>query len=437
VQTPLQGLNPQLLDTRTEANRSDLREYLRRQLASQLRDRPDADRVVEQILAKSEGVFLYVERFCDDVRQSHLSLDRSDQFPQGLGGIFAQWFQRQFPDLERFRKDVRPALRAILAAREPLPVEILQRVFNWPDEELRDFTRTLGSLFPVTKENGCEVIKPYHKSLADWLADKTKPGAYFVSVEDGHRMMAATRIAELISEIRYDESVDISKYWSRCLLYHCISSRDWSNLVTCVADGRVFQSVWPGAYDCFPLLSSYDAVPLNSDASRLLGYFRADFSRLGADALVPSVLESVSQDTRSNVAWSLADAFADRAREIQVRAFTYAPRFNQYSNTIRNYLRQHHPDQFLEFRDLIYSFVALSGIAPAFALEVHTGASDFEQRAKSFLDKHSAISSYLGYLADFACNEGWSGELESEAYGPDQAWKRLANVARGVRPRFE
>jgi len=50
------------------------------------------------------------ERFCDDVQLGHLSLDRPDQFPQGLGGIFCQWFQRQFPDLETFRKDVHSGL---------------------------------------------------------------------------------------------------------------------------------------------------------------------------------------------------------------------------------------------------------------------------------------------------------------------------------------
>jgi hypothetical protein len=115
VQTPLQGLNPFVLDTRTEANRADLRDYLQQKLAPQLHDRPDADRLLGQILEKSEGVFLYVERFCDDVQQNHLSLDRPEQFPQGLGGIFCQWFQRQFPDLKKFRKEVRPALRAILA----------------------------------------------------------------------------------------------------------------------------------------------------------------------------------------------------------------------------------------------------------------------------------------------------------------------------------
>ena len=162
-------------------------------------------------------MFLYVERFCDDVQQDHLSLDRPEQFPQGLGGIFCQWFQRQFPDLEKFRKDVRPALRAILAAREPLPVEILQRLFNWQDEELRDFTRTLGSLFQVMIEAGRrgiesyildwldahgaqfnqeDVIRPYHKSLADWFSSEASAGQYFVSIIEGHRLLAARGLSE-------------------------------------------------------------------------------------------------------------------------------------------------------------------------------------------------------------------------------------------------
>jgi hypothetical protein len=97
---------------------------------------------------------------------------------------------------------MRPALRAILAAREPLPMEILQRLLNWQDEELRDFTRPIASIFPVIKESGQEKIKPYHKSLADWLGDEAKAGAYFVSVVDGHRMLADFGLREIQSEAR-------------------------------------------------------------------------------------------------------------------------------------------------------------------------------------------------------------------------------------------
>lgn len=221
VMAPLQGLNPLILDTATESNRADVREYLRQDLAAHLENRADADGLVERILEKSEGVFLYVERFCEDVRRGHLSLDRPEQFPQGLGGIFFQYFQRQFPDLEHFRKNVRPALRAILAAREPLPIEILGRLFNWKDEELRDFIRPLGSLFPVTTETCSrmphydpafphlraihqatpktdpKVIKSYHKSLADWLINDEQAGSYFVSPTEGHRSLAGLGLKQL------------------------------------------------------------------------------------------------------------------------------------------------------------------------------------------------------------------------------------------------
>ncbi|MFO7904370.1 MAG: toll/interleukin-1 receptor domain-containing protein [Pirellulaceae bacterium] len=154
VKTPLQGLNPFVLDTRTEANRADLGDYLRHELTPHIQDRPDADRLIGQILEKSEGVFLYAERFRDDVQHGHLSLDRPEQFPQGLGGIFCQYSQRQFPDKEKHERKLEPALGAILAAREPLPVEMLQTLFGWRDTELRKWLRALGSLFPVTNTAG-------------------------------------------------------------------------------------------------------------------------------------------------------------------------------------------------------------------------------------------------------------------------------------------
>ena len=237
VKTPLQALNPFPLDTASESNRADIRDYLLRELASPLQNRSDADRLVEQILEKSEGVFLYAERFCADVQQGHLSLDHPDHFPQGLGGIFAQYFQRQFPDLEKFRKDVRPALRAILAAREPLPVEILQRLFNWQDEELRDFTRHLGSLFQITTDAGHEVIKPYHKSLADWLADEAKAGAYFVSVLEGHRMLA-DKLRQFI-----DLSGRVGNFVRSSLPLHLALRQDWPSFIQAMSDTTFLQSL--------------------------------------------------------------------------------------------------------------------------------------------------------------------------------------------------
>jgi len=255
VKTPFQALNPFPLDTKSESNRADIRDYLYSKLVLQLKNGPDADKLIEKILEKSEGVFLYVERFCDDVVQGLISLDKPDQFPQGIGGIFVQYFQRQFPDLEKFRKEVRPGLRAILAAREPLPLEILQKLFNWRDEELQDFIFTLGSLFPVTidlsgkilnydiafpdqlslqyiaNKANSEVIKPYHKSLSDWLSDKTKAGLYFASVIEGHRMLANTGWQEFLQEPRNMTAYSISH-----LPVHLIDVKDVTRLMSLFAD---------------------------------------------------------------------------------------------------------------------------------------------------------------------------------------------------------
>lgn len=233
VKTPLQALNPFQLDTQAESNRTDIRDYLRRELAVPLQNRPDADRIVEQILEKSEGIFLYVERFCHDVRRGHFSLDHPGQFPQGLGGIFYQYFQRLFPDLEKFGKDVRPALRVILAAREPLPVAILQRLFSWKGEELHDFAQPLASLFPITSEAGHETIKPYHKSLSDWLSDATNAGPYYSSSIEGQQVLAE----EMWQQCRQDPC-GMSGYALRNAVAHLASTGRVDNLCLLLCDLR-------------------------------------------------------------------------------------------------------------------------------------------------------------------------------------------------------
>jgi len=231
VTKPLQGLNPFVLDTDTDDNRSDILEYLRRELAEPLLGRSDADDILERIAATSGRVFLLVERICLDVKEGHLSLDRVDEFPRSLGDTYWQFFKRQFRDSDKFRKDVRPALRAVLAAREPLPLEVLQRLSNWEDEELYDFTRTLGSLFPVTTVNGNKVIRHYHKSIADWVGDEAKAGPYYVSKKEGGRSLAEFGLKEFKSDIK-----GMSRYSLAHLPAHLCELELWDDLGTLLTD---------------------------------------------------------------------------------------------------------------------------------------------------------------------------------------------------------
>ncbi len=237
VTDPLQGLNPFILDTETENNRDDIRLYLNTMLASKLKDHLDADSLVEQILDKSEGVFLYVERVCDDIEKGFLSLDRLEEFPKGLGEIFWQFFKRQFPDQEKFKIEIRSALRSILAALEPLPLEILQHLFKWQDEELRDFTRTLGSLFPITKKDGKETIRPYHKSIIDWLDNENSAGPYYVSIREGHPLLANFGYQQYQHDLK-----TLHLYFIKNLPSHCFHAKLWDNVTDLLCDLNFIQA---------------------------------------------------------------------------------------------------------------------------------------------------------------------------------------------------
>lgn len=186
VTDPLQGLQPYVLDTETEANQNDIRKYIDLELEAHLEGNTQKQEIIEQILENSEGVFLYVERVCRHVQEGVLLLDHIDDFPVGLGGIYHQFFQRQFPDAESYKRQIRPVLRLVLAAMEPLKIDLLRQIMKWGREEMNDFYRILGSLFPVATENGEKVIKPYHKSVIDWITGENTAGQYFVSIDEGH-----------------------------------------------------------------------------------------------------------------------------------------------------------------------------------------------------------------------------------------------------------
>ena len=236
VTDPLQGLNPFILDTDSETNKEDIRQYLKLELREQLDKLHDTGNIVEQILQDSEGVFLYAEKVCTDVREGNLSLHRLSDFPKGLGGIYLHFFQRQFPDPVKYRKNIRPALRSIMAALEPLPVSLLSKLFGWKREVLNDFTRLLGSLFPVLQESEQKVIKHYHKSVFDWITVENTAGAYYVNVEEGHNLLADLGWQQFM---RGPESMD--PYFIKWLPRHLLKLERWDDLVNLLCNLEYIQ----------------------------------------------------------------------------------------------------------------------------------------------------------------------------------------------------
>jgi hypothetical protein len=115
-----QALDPWILRADSPENIADLRTFLCANLPG------IESQAIDEVIARSEGLFLYVDMVCREIQEGRLSLDRTHEFPQGLGGVYAQFFRRYFSDIEAFGSRCRPALEVICAAREPLALDDLK-----------------------------------------------------------------------------------------------------------------------------------------------------------------------------------------------------------------------------------------------------------------------------------------------------------------------
>jgi hypothetical protein len=218
------GMQEYILINTTDENKEDIRQYLSSQLAHLLNERTDGAMIIERIVTQSDGVFLYAVQVCDAVLNNSLLLDNLDQFPNGLSELYTYFFERQFLDLKNYETEIEPVIGCIIAAREPLPVKLLQDLFDWEEIDLNRKLVKFGSLFPVTTENSLAVIKPYHKSLMDWLSDRKKSNRFFSDKARGHKRLVSIGWKKYI-----EKPGSLDRYYLRHLLVHLASCTRWQD----------------------------------------------------------------------------------------------------------------------------------------------------------------------------------------------------------------
>jgi WD40 repeat protein len=274
VTYPLQAYTPHVLNASSPDNEDDIRAFLRRELKPFTTDGGEVpEAVIEAMLARSEGVFLYVEWVRQEVADGRLSLIEPARFPKGLGEVYAQYIARQFPDVTAYTSQIAPALDAIAAAREPLELSMLAAMFGWGERRRHEFHQSLGSLF--TSSGGR--ILPFHKSVLDWLTSADKAGPYFVSIEEGHQALAT------LCWEQYRRGLPAtSPYALAHLPEHLIAAGRWEDLERLLCDllyleakvqaGRVFELAGDFA-------AAVDALPADRPQRRILRLLDEAFRR--------------------------------------------------------------------------------------------------------------------------------------------------------------
>ncbi|XP_068702274.1 uncharacterized protein [Montipora foliosa] len=197
----LKDLRPLRLEPKDEDNLKDIRFYFEQSLSVLSRvERPEL--VLDDLVQKSEGVFLCAQFLVDFIRAKCpivLTLEQLEKtLPSGISSVYQSYFQRLEQDLCKelniTEEQFLCFLSAIAAAREPLPLGFVRKLLCTKSSSLSVMRKVskaiaiVSSLLPVHDNR----IHFFHKSVKDWLTDKSRYEQHIFSVEEmeGHKILS-------------------------------------------------------------------------------------------------------------------------------------------------------------------------------------------------------------------------------------------------------
>lgn len=178
-----------VLEDYKEENKKDVIGFIKQDLAVELNEVIDKEQTVNEIYNHSEGSFLYVAQFVKSVKRGHFSILDQDAFPQGLTNIYTSYFSRLFEDEHNpqdYIKDYLPLFQLIIGAYEPLSLEELNDILDLDERDFMNRVEYIAAMFPVFENT----IVPIHKSIIDWLNDRSSSGIYSVFQMSSHKLLA-------------------------------------------------------------------------------------------------------------------------------------------------------------------------------------------------------------------------------------------------------
>jgi tetratricopeptide (TPR) repeat protein len=243
VSAYLNNLRPFIIDAGSRENLGDIRSFLRRELS------PDeaSDEVVNRLVEKSEGMFLYATLVLEEVRARRLSLDRIADFPEGLTGYYKNWFARKFP-VVLYQNQMHTLVSVVIAQRAPLPISVLADALGLSLFEVRQRLMSLGVLFPIRAEahrqDGGSVTM-MHKSLHDWLTDINPVTQYpRAGTFAADKALGTRLLAEAGWRVYQRRALTQHSYFSVALLGHLVDAQQTERLTTLLLDPELITTVW-------------------------------------------------------------------------------------------------------------------------------------------------------------------------------------------------
>ena len=197
----IQDLNPIQLNPNDQENLMDVRLCFQEQLEHVLQS-DCQDTILEKLVEKSEGVMLYTYYLTEFIKKNAVRMSAAEvinsDLPSGISSVYQDYFKRLKNEMQKelgiTEEQFFDFLSVIVAAREPLPVEFVYKLFlskEWSsadEQKVRDAVDCISALLPI--EGEC--INFFHKSVKDWLVEEStsRQKKFIVSGKECHRVIA-------------------------------------------------------------------------------------------------------------------------------------------------------------------------------------------------------------------------------------------------------
>ena len=209
IASRLTKFNPVQLKQEDEENVKDIRLFLERQLSKVIQSRFQ-EVVISELARKAAGHILYAYLMADFINNNFSSFTPEDlgtTLPSGVSSVYQNYFERLEKELKSIEELTVSAdqfltfLSAFAAAKEPLPLDFVSKMLRSDAKspachrKVRKAIDCISTLLPV--KDGC--IHFFHKSVKDWLTDRTAYGQHSFSVDEkqGHLALSELCTGEL------------------------------------------------------------------------------------------------------------------------------------------------------------------------------------------------------------------------------------------------
>jgi hypothetical protein len=180
IKRELDKYEPEVIRADDPRHMEDLRQYAGFILEKVMKDRNMISAAVVLIAKKSEGRFIYISSIADFLQKNNQhswDLNSLDQIlPDGMDDSYRQNFERIRKRNEAtFDKECRPLLSLLVTMLEPLRVIDIHHILGLKSlMKTKKLIQQLSAMFPVRGEFEEERIYVFHKSVTDFLTDKSR-----------------------------------------------------------------------------------------------------------------------------------------------------------------------------------------------------------------------------------------------------------------------